>query len=211
MRRAAASMSASLRAFRALTAAPADGAATRARVLARAGRTRGRRTSWRWLAAAALATTAISISASAAWRALAPGWRAAPAIVLGLDEGASPPPAEATRGHALRTIPTEDPQALPGSPAAGDPDAEAQLYARAHRAHFVEQSAVRALAAWTEYLRRFPRGALAPEAAFNRALCLIHLGRFEDATRALQRFAAAGPDGYRKADVERLLDWLRAR
>jgi TolA-binding protein len=208
-------MSASVRAFRALTAAPADGAATRARVLAHAGRRRGRRVPWRRFVTVAVVTTAISISASAAWTALAPVWRAAPPIVLSGGEGPSPPARALARPHGLPTIPVEkldlSPEAGPGPLAGSDPGAEAHLYARAHQAHFVDQSPARALAAWTEYLRRFPRGALAPEAGFNRALCLIHLGRFDEATRALQRFAVTVPDSYRSADVQRLLDWLRAQ
>ncbi len=200
-------MSASVRAFRALTASPADGAATRARVLARAGRTRGRRASWRRIATAAFATMAISISASAAWRTFSPAWRAAAPIVVENEEAPSLAPPEPAGPRAIRSIPVEHPEAAPPA----DQDSEAQLYARAHRAHFVDQSPARAVAAWSEYLRRFPRGALAPEAAFNRALCLIHLGRLDEATRALRTFAAHRPDGYRQADVERLLDWLRAQ
>jgi TolA-binding protein len=217
MSRTSSSMRASLRAFRALTATPADGAATRARVLARAGRVRSRRASWRRFATPVLATMAISISASAAWTTLAPAWHAPTAAVIGagLEEDPRPPRREPFWARAVRTIPVAEPEvSLPNEAkatiACGD-EAEARSYARAHRAHFVDQSASRALAAWNEYLRRYPRGTLAPEAQFNRALCLVHLGRFDEASRALRTFTATRRDGYRHADVERLLGWLRDR
>jgi tetratricopeptide (TPR) repeat protein len=210
-------MRTSVQAFRALTAAPADGAATRARVLARTGRTGWRRGSWRRVATLVLAITGVSISASAAWTALAPAWRSAPTIVVSdeLDQGARPARRWRSDACPILTIPPAAPDvAVEGAtpaPAVGDADTEAQAYARAHRAHFVDQSPARALAAWNQYLRHYPRGALAPEAQFNRALCLIRLGRFGEATRALRAFAASHSDGYRKADVERLLAWLHDR
>jgi hypothetical protein len=210
-------MQASLRAFRALTAAPADGAATRARVLARAGGARERRASWRRFAALALGTTAISISASAAWTTFAPARRAAPAIALadGPEEGPRSARREPLYLRRIPTIPAAQPDVpAPGAaltPDSSDAGSEARAYARAHRAHFIDQAPAQALAAWNDYLRRYPRGSLAPEAQFNRALCLVRLGRFDEATRALQAFAAGQPDGYRQADVERLLGWLRDR
>ena len=217
MRRPTSSMLASVQAFRALTATPADGAATRARVLAHAGRAGWRRGSWRRIATLVLAITGVSISASAAWTALAPVWRSTPAIVVPdeLDQGPRPPRRRRGDARPILTIPPAAPdlsaESAPPSPAAADPDTEAQAYARAHRAHFVDQSPARALAAWNEYLHQYPHSALTPEAQFNRALCLVHLGRFGAATRALRAFAASHSDGYRKADVERLLAWLHDR
>ena len=211
MRRRPTPFQASVRSFRALTATPGDGAATRARVLTRAGRVRSRRASWRRYAALVLAITAISVSASAAWTRFAPAWRAAPATVLrdAPDEGPGSPRRETPRVRRIPTVPVAAPEVAseskPISPASSSPDGEARVYAWAHRAHFVDQSPARALAAWTEYLRRYPRGSLAPEAQFNRALCLVHLGRFDEATRSLQTFAASRGDGYRRTDVERLL------
>ncbi len=206
-----------VQAFRALTAAPADGAATRARVLAHAGRARWRRGLWHRMATLVLAITGVSISASAAWIALAPARRTVPTIVVPdeLDQGARRLRPSLHDTRPILTIPPVAPditaESTARSPAAGNVDTEAQAYARAHRAHFVDQTPARALAAWNEYLRQHPRGALAPEAQFNRALCLVRLGRFSEAMRALRAFAASHPDGYRKADVERLLAWLHDR
>ena len=215
MRHRPSSFQASVRSFRALTATPADGAATRARVLARAGRARSRRASWRRHGMLVVAVMSISVSASAAWTRFAPAWRPAPATVLRDVPEDGPGSARRQPLHLCRTrtIPVAEPdvpsKSTPTSLDSGSADAEARAYARAHRAHFLDQSPARALAAWTEYLRRYPRGALAPEAQFNRALCLVHLGRFDEATRALQAFAASHRDGYRETDVGRLLGWLR--
>jgi len=51
----------------------------------------------------------------------------------------------------------------------------------------------------------------APEARYNRALCLIRLGRLTEGERALNMFLRAEGDDYRRADVRRLPDWIRAR
>ncbi len=69
----------------------------------------------------------------------------------------------------------------------------------------------RALAAWDDYLAAFPRGTFAPEARFNRAVCLVRIGRAADAEAALRPFAEGKLAGYRQADAERLLAWLRER
>ena len=90
-------------------------------------------------------------------------------------------------------------------------DAESAAYGRAHRAHFEGGDPARALAGWNEYLRLYPQGAFVPEARFNRALCLVRVGRFTDAERALRPFSDGRFGGYRRADAERLLAWLQER
>ena len=107
-------------------------------------------------------------------------------------------------------IPPAEPVAEPASSAAGG-DRESAAYARAHRAHFVEDAPARALAAWDAYLASYPAGALAPEAAYNRALCLARLGRFAEAAAALRPFARGRFGAYRREDATVLLDWLAAR
>jgi TolA-binding protein len=88
--------------------------------------------------------------------------------------------------------------------------AETRAYARAHQAHFADDAPARALDAWDAYLAAFPRGAFAPEAAYNRAICLVRLERRAEAARALRRIAAAPPGSYRREEALRLLDWLAA-
>jgi hypothetical protein len=60
-------------------------------------------------------------------------------------------------------------------------------------------------------LRLYPRGTFAPEARFNRALCLVRLGRADEAERALRPFSDGRFGGYRRADADRLLAWLHER
>ena len=92
--------------------------------------------------------------------------------------------------------------------ARADSDAETRAYARAHQAHFADDAPARALDAWDAYLAAFPHGAFAPEAAYNRAICLVRLDRRAEAARALRRFADAPPGSYRREEALRLLDWL---
>jgi len=101
--------------------------------------------------------------------------------------------------------------ALDDAPALGPSDAEAEAYGRAHWAHFDQGAPERALAAWDDYLRRYPQGTFEPEARFNRAICLVRLRRFAQAERALRSFADGRLDGYRRAEAEQLLGWLRDR
>ncbi len=80
------------------------------------------------------------------------------------------------------------------------------LYREAHSAHFAERAYPRALAAWNRYLARHPGDRLAPEARYNRALCLVRLGRYAEATPALRHFAKGQYGRYRQQDAQRLLD-----
>jgi hypothetical protein len=115
-------------------------------------------------------------------------------------------------GRPVRVIPpvvaVADADAAPAQPTS---DAEAAAYGRAHRAHFVEDAPGRALAAWDDYLAVYPAGVFAPEASYNRALCLVRLGRFGAAARALRPFASDARDGYRRIEARLLLDWIRER
>lgn len=82
------------------------------------------------------------------------------------------------------------------------------LYRRAHQIHFVEQNPARALAAWDAYLASDPHGALAVDARYDRALCLVRLGRKDEARRALEPFAAGKYGAFRKNDATQLIDAL---
>lgn len=87
---------------------------------------------------------------------------------------------------------------------------EERLYSEAHRAHFEARDYPRALAAWDAYLAGHPSGRLAPEARYNRALCLVRLGRRSEAQNALEAFARGDYGSYRRAESTRLLDALTA-
>jgi tetratricopeptide (TPR) repeat protein len=212
MRRHPESFATAVRAFKEMTAATDDAAATRARVLAAADRgTRSPGTPRRIAVMTAIALLVIC-SASVAGTTLAQRWRR-PAVVA-IEEM---PPSVAAFGASDHTgsrpsvvIPPVVP-ALDEASAPGPSDAEADAYGRAHRAHFDEGAPEQALAAWDDYLRRYPRGAFEPEARFNRAICLVRLRRFAQAERALRSFSDGRFANYRRAEAEQLLAWLRDR
>jgi TolA-binding protein len=119
------------------------------------------------------------------------------------------------RSAAPVTLRTEPVAAVEGTsppPPAGDQNdatRDLALYRTAHRLHFQDRDPGRALAAWEAYLAAFPNGKLAVEAAWNRALCLVKLGRAEEAERLLERFAAGTFGGYRRTQAADLLASLR--
>ena len=85
------------------------------------------------------------------------------------------------------------------------------LYRRAHRLHFAEANPAGALAAWDAYLAAAPRGRFSTEARYNRALCLIRLGRTAEARTALEPFAAGRFGGYRQREASELSEALGAK
>jgi TolA-binding protein len=86
-------------------------------------------------------------------------------------------------------------------------DTDGDLYRLAHEAHFASHDYARALAGWDAYLRAAPRGRLATEARYNRAICLLRLGRDTEARQALEPFAS-GKMGYRQNEAQQLLNEL---
>ncbi len=90
-------------------------------------------------------------------------------------------------------------------------DAETLAFEAAHRAHFGGGEPVAALRAWDAYLGAYPRGRYELEARYNRALCLIRLGRHAAARDALRAFADGAHGGYRRAEARALVDALSAR
>jgi hypothetical protein len=83
-----------------------------------------------------------------------------------------------------------------------------ELYRVAHRTHFVDQDFVSALRAWDAYLEAAPKGRFVLEARYNRALCLVRLGRTGDARAALEPFASGTYSGYREAEARALIEAL---
>jgi hypothetical protein len=214
MRRQPESFATAVRAFKEMTAATDDVAATRARVLAEADRgARVHRTPRRLAVTTAIALLVIC-SASVAGTTLAQRWRRPAAVAIETPTsvarfGSSGGSAHTGRRSSLVVPPVV--AAVDDTPAPGPSDAEADAYGRAHRAHFDETAPERALAAWEDYLRRYPHGAFEPEARFNRAICLVRLRRFAQAERALRSFADGRFASYRRAEAEQLLGWLRDR
>ena len=134
---------------------------------------------------------------------------------------APPPPPEEPIAEAPPPPPPPVASAPAPRPSAPPPpkvaDAEVEdansldltLYKQAHRLHFVEKSYAPALDAWDDYLRQSPGGAFVIEARYNRAICLVKLGRKAEARIALQPFADGKVGGgYRQAEASKLLDAL---
>lgn len=79
-------------------------------------------------------------------------------------------------------------------------------YASAHTAHFEARDWPRALEGWNAYLYAHPSGRFAPEARYNRALCLLRLGQLAKGREALAPFADGREGGYRRAEASKLLE-----
>jgi hypothetical protein len=147
-----------------------------------------------------LAALIVMLVASASW-ALATGklHRAsvhAPsplAIPMPVERPAPPP--------VVHVAPTTIPD-LPVTvtPAPTRPD----RYRIANDLYFHDRDYDKALAAFDEYLK--VGGEFAVEARYNRALCLIHLGRLADAKLALAAFADGDVlSGYREDEAKKLI------
>lgn len=142
---------------------------------------------------------------------------AAAAAPSGLDQVPPPPvaapepepkpePPPPTVKSAPQPAPSASVAAAPSSSAAFQ-DTDGDLYRLAHEAHFASHDYGRALAGWDAYLRAAPGGRLATEARYNRAICLLRLGRDAEARRALEPFAS-GFIGYRQNEAKELLKEL---
>jgi hypothetical protein len=83
------------------------------------------------------------------------------------------------------------------------------LFRRAQQLHSAHDPG--ALAAWDRYLVAADGGVLIPEARYNRALCLVRLGRVQEAKLALTPFARGDYAGYRRAEAQALLKALAAQ
>lgn len=199
---------ASVSAYRETTALPAEGAATRARVLTRAGREVRRRALMRRVVAPLVIALAILLSGAALTAAVI-RWRApAPAVVVDpTDERPSGHGRGATR--LARIVPARLPEIAPTP--ADRMEGERLAYQRAHRDHFFRDAPAAALAAWDDYLAVYPDGTFAPEARYNRALCLVRLRRFVPAATALRPFATGRVADYRRQEACLLLRWLAER
>lgn len=130
----------------------------------------------------------------------------------------NPPPETSSLPAPIEAPPSEAPapvERAPASAPAPRPSARAferdpahDLYRSAHRTHFVEQNWGRALEGWSRYLEAAPRGRFAPEARYNRALCLVRLGDREAARTALLPFAKGQYGTYRQREALELVEAL---
>lgn len=87
---------------------------------------------------------------------------------------------------------------------------ERLAYQRAHALEFEAHEHGAAIAAYDRYLARYPRGRFATEARYNRAVSLAHVGRTDEAIRALTPFARGAHGGYRQDEAAELVHALEA-
>ncbi len=114
--------------------------------------------------------------------------------------GPSPVPAPSIADGDEDASELEDPSAPPVDPA------ERRAYRAAHALHFDARDPSGALAAWDAYLSRYPSGRFAIEARYNRALCLVRLGREAEAREALAPFASGRYGAYRQREATALTE-----
>ncbi len=86
---------------------------------------------------------------------------------------------------------------------------ERRAYDVAHALHFIQRSSDRAIGAWDAYLSAYPNGRFALEASYNRAICLVRLGRTQEARSALEPFATGARGGYRQREAAALIEALQ--
>jgi hypothetical protein len=130
-------------------------------------------------------------------------------------EPARTPSVSRPRVRAVRAAPPEvaEPAPTPApaevAPVPREPS-ELDPFRRAQALQQRDHDYAAALSAWDAFLRRLPQGSLALEARYQRALCLVRLGRRRDAERALTPFAGGRePGAYKQAEAEALLTALR--
>jgi tetratricopeptide (TPR) repeat protein len=172
-----------------------------------------------------LAALAVLLVASASW-ALATGklqqlWRAP--VVAERQVTASPPvwPAPVVVARPIPEKveapiePPPEPSPVPAPPPRSQPHVAAvsPLYETAHELYFRDAEYDKALVAWDAYLEKEPKGQFVVEARYNRALCLIHLSRLQEAREALLPFAngEVTPAGYRQTEAKQLEAKLQVR
>jgi hypothetical protein len=112
-------------------------------------------------------------------------------------------PVESTPRVTTASPPAETPKAQPSG--------ELVAYRRAHELHFRGSDPKAALRAWDDYLAKYPNGALAPEARYDRALVLVKLSRWAEARAALAPFANAKVGSYRQKEAAEILAAIRDR
>lgn len=85
------------------------------------------------------------------------------------------------------------------------------VYREAHDAHFKQGDCDKAVRLYQKYLSEVPSGSFALEARYNRGVCLLKLGRTEEAVSALRPFADGAYGEYRRASSKELLDAVSAK
>jgi hypothetical protein len=206
---------------------PADDVAARQR-LRRSLDTRPRTTSWGVVAALVLATSASWAFATGRLQGLLSRDGGEPPPSVTAPHGDPAPPARHLNTKTHDPPPPPEPPPPPAAPPATQPvvataprrsrvadvpaPTRSARYARAHELYFHAADYTAALQAFDDYLASEPGGAFVVEARYNRALCLVRLGRLDDARTALQPFADGEVlAGYRQQDARSLIEKIDRR
>ncbi len=138
-----------------------------------------------------------------------------PVASSSIDEPAPSPSVVASASAVATAVappsaaPTIAAVVAPSTSASDAMSADLAAYRKAHALHFVEKRWDAALDAWNAYLAANPKGTFALEARYNRAICLVKLGRKAEARVALTPFAdGLVGGGYRQTEAKALLDAL---
>jgi hypothetical protein len=129
-----------------------------------------------------------------------------PAVGLSFDELPAEP---VDTRREVQILPERALASRPAPPVEARPDplkADLAVYQKAHQLHFHGGDPVQALAAWEAYLASYPRGTFAPEARFNRAVCMLRLGRRSEARSVLVPIAESSAGAYGRERARALLE-----
>ena len=154
----------------------------------------------------------VAIAVSLAIPAIITGTLAAKIFGVGAQAVPPAPPRAAVSVTAKQTPQASVESSPDTAPPVAAVDAYRELasYGATHAAHFVRKRFAEALRLWTAYLQTYPEGRFVPEATYNRALALVHLGRRKAAIAALRPIAAGQFGDYRRQEAEALLGALAA-
>lgn len=121
------------------------------------------------------------------------------------------PAVESSAAPEPAALPTQAPaatEAKPIEPPEPEHDPELRHFRKAHDLHYKQSSPRAAIAAYRDYLARYPSGRFVPEARYNIALGTLKLGRHDEAKRLLAPFAEGRYGSNRKGAAKALLDSL---
>ncbi len=133
---------------------------------------------------------------------------------------ATPAPAASSPPHSTRAAKVVQSAVHPrpaqrgaasAPPPAGDDAAlrALRVFREADHLQFEDHDYAGALDAWDRYLAQAGTNPLTVDARYERARCLVRLGRVEEARAALSPFADAPAGAYRREEARALLDRIR--